>query len=123
MNLSCGAASWHARGEQQMAAQLPLAVLGGVMGQGALSQMAQMGLGFGLGSYFLKNSRKSESEADLLGTDIMYDSGFNPRAMADFFEKIQSQGGARGPQFFSDHPDPGNRAQAVGAEVATLPQG
>ena len=58
------------------------------------------------GSYFLKNSRKSESEADLLGTDIMYDTGFNPRAMADFFEKIQAQGGARGPQFFSDHPDP-----------------
>jgi Zn-dependent protease with chaperone function len=107
---------------KQMAAQLPLAVLGGVMGQGALSQMAQMGLGFGLGSYFLKNSRKSESEADLLGTDIMYDTGFNPHAMADFFEKIQAQGGARGPQFFSDHPDPGNRAEAVGAEVATLPR-
>ena len=29
---------------KQMAAQLPLAILGGVMGQGALSQMAQMGL-------------------------------------------------------------------------------
>jgi predicted Zn-dependent protease len=107
---------------KQMAAQLPLAILGGVMGQGALSQMAQMGLGFGIGSYFLKNSRTAESEADLLGTDIMYDSGFNPRAMADFFEKLQSEGGARGPQFFSDHPDPGNRAEAVGAEVATLPR-
>ena len=107
---------------KQMAAQLPLAILGGVMGQGALSQMAQMGLGFGIGSYFLKNSRKSESEADLLGTDIMYDTGFNPRAMADFFAKLQEQGGARGPQFFSDHPDPGNRAQAVAAEVGTLPR-
>src|SRR4249920_3665721 len=50
---------------KQMAAQLPLAILGGVMGQGALSQMAQMGLSFGVGSYFLKNSRKAESEADL----------------------------------------------------------
>ena len=30
---------------KQMAAQLPLAILGGVMGQGALAQMAQMGLG------------------------------------------------------------------------------
>ena len=107
---------------KQMAAQLPLAILGGVMGQGALSQMAQMGLSFGVGSYFLKNSRKSESEADLLGTDIMYDSGFNPRAMADFFAKLQAEGGARGPQFFSDHPDPGNRAQAVAKEVATLPR-
>ena len=72
---------------KQMAAQLPLAILGGVMGQGALSQMAQMGLSFGVGSYFLKNSRKAESEADLLGTDIMYDTGFNPRAMADFFRQ------------------------------------
>src|SRR5258705_8892547 len=58
---------------KQMAAQLPLAILGGVMGRGALSQMAQMGLSFGVGSYFLKNSRKAESEADLLGADIMYD--------------------------------------------------
>jgi len=107
---------------KQMAAQLPLAILGGVMGQGALSQMAQMGLGFGIGSYFLKNSRTAESEADLLGTDIMYDSGFNPRAMADFFAKLQAEGGARGPQFLSDHPDPGNRAQAVAKEVATLPR-
>jgi predicted Zn-dependent protease len=108
---------------KQMAAQLPLAILGGVMGQGALSQMAQMGLGFGIGSYFLKNSRTAESEADLLGTDIMYDSGFNPRAMADFFNKLQAEGGAaRGPQFFSDHPDPGNRAQSVAGEVATLPR-
>jgi beta-barrel assembly-enhancing protease len=107
---------------KQMAAQLPLAILGGVMGQGALSQMAQAGLGFGIGSYFLKNSRTAESEADLLGTDIMYDTGFNPRAMADFFTKIQQEGGKRGSQFFSDHPDPGNRAEAVAREVATLPR-
>ncbi len=107
---------------KQMAAQLPLAILGGVMGQGALSQMAQMGLGFGVGSYFLKNSRNSESEADLLGADIMYDTSFNPRAMADFFTKLQEGGGPRGSQFFSDHPDPGNRAQSVAREVATLPR-
>jgi Zn-dependent protease with chaperone function len=107
---------------KQMWAQLPLAVVGGVMGQGALAQMTQMGLSFGLGSYFLKNSRKAESEADLLGTDIMYDTGFNPRAMSDFFTKIAEEGGTRGPQFLSDHPDPGNRAQAVAKEVATLPR-
>jgi Zn-dependent protease with chaperone function len=107
---------------KQMAAQLPLAILGGAMGQGALAQMAQMGLGFGFGSYFLRNSRKAESEADLLGTDIMYDTGFNPRAMSDFFTKLAEKSGARGSQFFSDHPDPGNRAQAVAKEVATLPR-
>jgi beta-barrel assembly-enhancing protease len=107
---------------KQMAAQFPLAILGGAMGQGALAQMMQMGVGFGVGSYFLKNSRKAESEADLLGTDIMYDTGFNPRAMSDFFTKLAEKGGSRGSQFFSDHPDPGNRAQAVAKEVATLPR-
>ncbi len=107
---------------KQMAAQFPLAVLGGAMGQGGLAQMAQMGTGFVVGSYFLRNSRKAESEADLLGTDIMYDTGFNPRAMSDFFTKLAEKSGSRGSQFFSDHPDPGNRAEAVAKEVATLPR-
>jgi beta-barrel assembly-enhancing protease len=107
---------------KQMAAQLPLAALGGLLGRGALSQLAQLGGSFTVGSYLLKNSRKSESEADLLGTDIMYDTGFDPHAMAVFFAKIEEQGGARGPQFLSDHPDPGNRSQAVSKEVSTLPR-
>jgi predicted Zn-dependent protease len=107
---------------KQMMAQLPLALLGGLMGRGALSQMAQLGISFGVGSYFLKNSRQAESEADLLGTDILYDTGFNPKAMADFFEKIEKEGGSRGPQFLSDHPNPGNRRTAVTKEVSTLPR-
>jgi Zn-dependent protease with chaperone function len=107
---------------KQMAAQLPLAILGGIMGRGALSQMTQLGISFGVGSYFLKNSRQAESEADLLGSDIMYDTGFDPHAMAVFFAKLAEEGGSRGPQFLSDHPDPGNRSQAVAKEVATLPR-
>jgi beta-barrel assembly-enhancing protease len=107
---------------KQMAAQLPLAILGGIMGRGTLSQMAQMGISFGVGSYFLKNSRSAESEADLLGTDVMYDTGFDPHQMAVFFAKLAEEGGSRGPQFLSDHPDPGNRSQKVSQEVATLPR-
>jgi Zn-dependent protease with chaperone function len=107
---------------KQMAAQLPLAILGGIMGRGTLSQMAQMGISFGVGSYFLKNSRSAESEADLLGTDVMYDTGYDPHQMAVFFAKLAEEGGSRGPQFLSDHPDPGNRSQAVSKEVGTLPK-
>ncbi len=107
---------------KQMAAQLPLAILGGIMGGSALSRMAQLGISFGVGSYFLKNSRSAESEADLLGTDIMYDTGFDPHQMAVFFAKLQDEGGSRTLQFFSDHPDPGNRSQAVSREVSTLPR-
>ena len=106
---------------KQMAAQLPLAVLGGLMGRGALSQMTQLGLSFGLGSYFLKNSRQAEKEADLLGSDIMYDTGYDPRQMATFFRKVESEGGSRAPEFLSDHPDPGNRYEYVSREAGTLP--
>src|SRR5207302_471611 len=63
----------------------------------------------------------ADKEADLLGTDIMYDTGFDPRAMADFFEKIEKEGGPSGPQFLSDHPNPGNRRAAVTKEVNELP--
>src|SRR5260370_14234223 len=69
---------------KQMAAQLPLAILGGLMGSSTLANAAEMGISFGVGSYFLKNSRQSESEADLLGADIMYDSGYEPRQIAVF---------------------------------------
>ena len=107
---------------KQMIAQVPLAILGGAVGGSALRQLGAMGLSFGVGSYLLKNSRNAESEADLLGTDIMYDTGYDPHALAVFFSKIEEQGGSRGPQFLSDHPNPGNRAQAVSKELATLPR-
>jgi beta-barrel assembly-enhancing protease len=109
---------------KQMGAQLPLSILGGLLGNGTLAKAAQMGISFGVGSYFLKNSRQSESEADLLGTDIMYDSGYEPQQMAVFFEKLEKQMGAGSNslinQFLSDHPNPGNRAEAVSREVKTL---
>src|SRR5262249_17485663 len=106
---------------KQMEAQVPLSILGGFLGKGIGSQIAQLGIQFTVGSYFLKNSRQAEKEADLLGTDIMYDTGYNPRWMAEFFRKLEQQGGARTAQFFSDHPNPGNRYQYVNQEAATLP--
>ncbi len=106
---------------KQMEAQVPLSILGSILGGGLGGQLAQLGISFGVGSYFLKNSRKAESEADLVGTDIMYDTGYDPHQMAAFFQKLEKEGGARGPQFLSDHPNPGNRVQAVSKEVTTLP--
>jgi Zn-dependent protease with chaperone function len=107
---------------KQLMAQAPLSIVGGMLGGSAGAQLARLGISFGVGSYFLRNSRKAESEADLVGTDIMYDTGYDPRQMAVFFEKLQAQGGSRAPQFLSDHPNPGNRAVAVMDEVSTLPR-
>jgi Zn-dependent protease with chaperone function len=106
---------------KQMLAQLPLGVLGSLLGGGALGQLTTLVGALGVQTVFLHYSRQAESEADLLGTDIMYDTGFDPHALAQFFTKLQKEGGSRGPQFLSDHPDPGNRAEAVSRELATLP--
>jgi len=51
----------------------------------------------------------------------MADAGYDPVEMARFFNKLNSSGGAAGPQFLSDHPNPLNREAAIQAEVRTLP--
>jgi beta-barrel assembly-enhancing protease len=108
---------------RQMMAQLPLSFIGALLGRGgALGQLTAMVGSVGVQSIFLHYGRQAESEADLLGTDIMYDTGFDPLALARFFAKLEEQGGSRGPQFLNDHPDPGNRAEAVSRELATLPR-
>lgn len=99
------------------------AVLAGAAAGGgtAMGQLAQMGLGLGANSLILKFSREAESEADLLGSHLLSESGYNPLEMARFFEKLASTGN-QGIQFFSDHPNPDNRERAIEAEIRGLPQ-
>ncbi len=107
---------------KQQKYQVGLGILGALLGgRGGLAGLADMAAQFGVGSYFLKNSRTAESQADLLGTDIEYDAGYNPQGLADFFVKLERMGGQGVPQFLSDHPNPGNREAAVQHEVSTLP--
>ncbi len=102
-------------------AQVPLALVGGMVGGGIMGQLAQLGISFGVGSMFMKYSRDAESQADDVGARILYQAGYNPVEMANFFQKLESTGGARGPQFLSDHPNPGNREAAIRKEVASFP--
>lgn len=103
-------------------AQAPLAILGGFLGKGGsiMGQLAQYGVGFGVQSVFLHNSRGMESQADQIGTYILYQAGYDPRAMAQFFEIIESKYPQKTIQFFSDHPNPDNRIRAVDAEIPQL---
>jgi hypothetical protein len=94
-------------------------VLGAIVGGRTGSVIAQ-GSQFGLGAYFLKYSREYEREADLLGAQIMARAGYDPRQMANMFRTIQEQGGSRGPEWLSSHPDPGNRYDAINREAAAL---
>jgi predicted Zn-dependent protease len=101
--------------------KLPLAVAGAATGGSLLGQVAGLGLGLTANSFILKFSRDAESEADALGSHLMAEEGYNPIEMARFFEKLAA-GGNQGPQFLSDHPNPGNREHAIEEEIRTLPQ-
>jgi Peptidase family M48 len=94
-------------------------VLGAIVGGRTGSVIAQ-GSQFGLGAYFLKFSREYEREADLMGAQIMARAGYDPRQMANMFQTIQKQGGSQGPEWLSDHPDPGNRYEAISREAEAL---
>jgi peptidase M48-like protein len=85
-----------------------------------LGSLAQAGIQFGAEGLILKYSRGDEAQADAVGAVIMYRAGYNPQAMADFFKKLAAQGSA-GPQFLSDHPNPGNREEAIQKEIAPWP--
>lgn len=105
------------------ATKMPLAILGGMIGRNSIGAvMAQLGIGFGANSVILHYSREAESQADLIGTQILYDSGYDPKQMSNFFEKLQAEGGSGGSasQFFSDHPNPENRIGNVDKEIEKL---
>jgi Zn-dependent protease with chaperone function len=102
--------------------QLPAMLAGAMTGGSLLGQLAQVGVGLGANSVLLKFSRSAESQADLNGAQIMASAGYNPIEMARFFEKLEAQGGHAGPQFLSDHPNPGNRMKAIQDEIRYLPQ-
>ena len=73
------------RGEIAQLATIPLIFMGGWTGYG-IQQAASVAIPIG----YLSFSRGFESEADLLGLEYMYKSGYDPGAFMDFFEKIQS---------------------------------
>jgi Zn-dependent protease with chaperone function len=110
-------------------AQAGLGILGGLLGRGGnrtTSQIIQAIGGLGLNAVFMKFSRNDESEADLLGIRTMKKAGYDPAAMATFFELLKEQE-ARSPgkldQFFASHPAPADRATRMRAEAERLGTG
>src|SRR5206468_649609 len=91
-------------------------ILGTILGGPAVGQLAQLPIG----AYFLKYSREYETEADLLGSRIMANAGYDPRDLANVFRTIEAQGGGGG-GFLSDHPSPANRYARINQEAQYLP--
>ncbi len=104
-----------------MLAETGLGIFGAVFGDttgGAL--LTQLGT-FTAGGVLLRYSRTAESQADVMGTQVLYDAGYDPRALAQFFEKLEAETkGKNPPEFFSDHPNPEHRVGRVDEEVEKL---
>jgi Zn-dependent protease with chaperone function len=90
-------------------------VAGAILGGPAAGQVGQAAVG----AYFLKFSREYETEADILGAQIMARAGYDPRDLANVFRTLEQQGGGGG-GFLSDHPSPANRYQRIMQEAAML---
>ncbi|MBY0261023.1 MAG: M48 family metallopeptidase [Phycisphaerales bacterium] len=70
----------------------------------------------------LKYGRGDELEADKLGLTLMRRAGYDPRAMVDVMRILEkaSSGSQRQPEFASSHPNPGNRIEAIQAELQRM---
>jgi hypothetical protein len=96
-------------------------IFGGIFGGSAGGALLTQGVALGAGTVLLRYSRSDETQADVMGTQALYDNGYDPRAMAQFFEKLEAETkGKNPPQFLSDHPNPGNRVARVDEEVDKL---
>ena len=108
------------------ATQAGIGVLGGILTRGKARSTAQIinviG-GLGLNAVFLKYSRDAETQADIVGTQILARAGYDPMDMANFFEVLRKQHekepGRLG-QFFASHPTPANRSARVAQEARLL---
>jgi Zn-dependent protease with chaperone function len=105
-----------------------LGILGGLLGKngGNSSKIVSAIGGLGLNAAFLKFSRDDEYQADQLGAEIMAAAGYNPVAMADFFQLLRDQEG-RDPgkleRFFSGHPPSADREARIRSQAGSLQLG
>ncbi len=95
-------------------ASVPLIFIGGPVAF-AISEVA--GLAIPLG--FLKFSRDAEREADLLGLEYDYATGYDPEAFVEFFEKlnIEKKKQSMIAKAFATHPMNVERIQAAQDEI------
>ncbi len=83
--------------------------------------MAALGLGVQVG-YILPYGRAQESEADVMGLELMARAGFDPGAGVTLWQNMAKAGGGQGPELLSTHPSNENRiAQLRDLQAQMMP--
>jgi beta-barrel assembly-enhancing protease len=108
------------KGELMQLATIPLILLGpgGWAGYGLYE-----GLNLAIPVTYLKFSRDAEREADYLGIQYMYKTGYDPNSYITFFERIQADEKRRPgsiPKVFSTHPPTPERIENTQKEIARI---
>ncbi|MEE8160919.1 MAG: M48 family metallopeptidase [Acidobacteriota bacterium] len=107
------------KGQLLQFAALPALFVGGYWAQQAIYQ----GLGMGMSLAVLGITRKSEAEADQLGTQYLWNTSIDPHGFVTFFEKLQAKEKNKPGKFASfwrTHPPVENRIAKVQAELSYL---
>ncbi len=91
--------------------------------QSFLGQIIQNAAGFLIPLQFLQFSRKAETEADYLGLQYMYKTGYDPNGFMSFFEKLQAKEKKTPSKLavaFSTHPPTADRIEKTQQNIATI---
>jgi predicted Zn-dependent protease len=102
------------------ALQIVGALLGARYGEGAANAAMQGGSILAQTGFLLPGSRAQESEADIVGQQLMAQAGFDPRQSVDLWQNMLAAGGSRPPQWLSTHPDPAARLGELRARADGL---
>ena len=115
---ACHAAREQTRGQLASLASIPLIFVGGGLGYGVYSAAS-----LALPMTFLRFSRNFEAEADYLGLQYTYKSGYDPQSFIAFFEKLKAQEKKK-PGFlskaFDTHPQTPDRIKMSQEEIGHL---
>jgi beta-barrel assembly-enhancing protease len=115
---ACHAARENTRGNLMNMASIPLIFVGGAIGYAGYEAA-----GLALPMTFLHFSRGFEAEADYLGMQYMYKSGYDPQAFISFFEKVQAQEKKKPgtlAKAFSTHPQTPDRIAKSQEEITQI---
>ena len=93
------------------------------VGSWGIYEAASLAMNLALPLTFLKFSRNFESEADYLGVQYMYKTGYDPQAFITFFEKIEAKNKKQPgtlARAFSTHPPTPERMAKTQEEIRKI---